>query len=347
MPASLRSVTTKRSPTCPRTTGPGAVPLNVHRRCVTPTATSRTTSCAERVSRCVVPCRRAAGSTASRAVNPAGGLAMKSSGAAGPRALGSPGVDCMDCVAPGEATSPWCPATAAAPVTLTANTIPIWRWPTIVHQPSSPRPTIGTSSRPAWPGESRPLCCPVSRARSWTSVSRFTTSTTRRLPAGTSTTAGWKRMARASTRTVVVRPEPVAPADAAAAAEPRAAGSAATPAAMARTTAASPAAARPVCRERTTASASGTCRAAGEPPGPPPSARAREARTANGSSTSSDASAARTRVETTTRTRLGVGRRQTSRPALAMTTRVVPACSRIPVAARTRAGPPPRTTGTR
>ena len=98
-------------------------------------------------------------------------------------------------------------ATAAAPVTSIASTMPICRWPATEHQPLEvarrPRPTSSAAARPARASGVCPRCPAPGRA---TASSVFVSSITSRSPAGTCTVPGWKRMPWAATSTVVVRP---------------------------------------------------------------------------------------------------------------------------------------------
>ena len=175
----------------------------------------------------------------------------------------------------------------------------------------------------------------------------FSSTITSRFPAGTATTSGVKRMSWARTRTFVVSPEGTTSAAAAGVPLPSAAGSMATPAAVASTRADSPTAARPASWP--------LGRAYGRPGARGPGCRSaagvlfarREARIALNSSGMNAANATSTSIETSTRTRLGTGSTLSRSPPFTMVIRSALPRSRAVFAARTGVGPPPRATGTR
>ncbi len=364
--ASLTSLISKTSPTEPRNVGAGAVPLKVHSRCLTPGATSRTTSRTCSVTRCVLGSFAGgrplggAGAVASIASKPAGGGAIRSRSAAAlgasaskspewPIAWWPPAADSPAAVPPA-APVPGASAAGAAPRALICSTIPIWRWPTTVHQPSMSLPTTPTSRVADSPGDNLGVLCPVASARSWTSeLSVLVSSITSRSPAGTVMVPGWNRMSRAWTCTVVVWPvAATAPAADSTWRPGSAAGSAAAVAAMVSTSRPIPTATRPDWRPRGFDESIICRRAARSSPGGGPCSRARcEARTASPSSGRKAARATSTRPETATRTMLGTGSTATSSPALTNASRRPAPRSSASVAARVACGPPPSTTGTR
>src|SRR5512146_1329514 len=124
MPVRLTSVTTNVSPTCPRSTGPGTCPLNVHMSWVTPGATCISLSSAASVTWCTVP-DGAGASTGLTACQPGGGAApgsMTASGAADPAGF-----------AGGTASGAAAEVPGAVPVTLTVRIMPAALWPGTVH----------------------------------------------------------------------------------------------------------------------------------------------------------------------------------------------------------------------
>lgn len=207
------------------------------------------------------------------------------------------------------------------------------------------------------PGASLPLSCPSASTRSWTSSSSvFFRSMINRLPAGTSTLAGVKRISLASTLTRVVSPVAATPAEVdEALIAVVALGSRATPPATANSTAATPAAARPrlfrfscfcwaarssfvarTCAFRLPVTGSGGFFFARREALIPRKIRGRNA-----------ASPSATSPEHSTRTQLGTGSRQIASPRLMIVIRSAPKRANSVLVARTAAGPPPRTTGRR
>ena len=130
----LTSVTTKVSPTRPCSVGPGTVPLKVHRFCRTPGATSSSTSSIVSVT-AWVRASPIGGRAAGAAVKPAPGAPDRSSGASSPDAV----------AAPGAVARPLAVVVAGPPLTTTSRTMPIWRCPTMRHQPWVLAPTTPTS----------------------------------------------------------------------------------------------------------------------------------------------------------------------------------------------------------
>ncbi len=108
---SLTSVTVNRSPTLPRSTGPGTLSLNVHSCCVTPGATSITFSVACMVRVCSTP-PSAGASVGSYGCQPSAGAALKSIVAP----VAAPSVDAPPAAAAG--------AAPPLPATLIVITIP-------------------------------------------------------------------------------------------------------------------------------------------------------------------------------------------------------------------------------
>src|SRR6476660_2567052 len=99
------------------------------------------------------------------------------------------------------------PGAADESVTRTWRTMPICRWPTTEHHPSSDWLTTPTSRRAVVPGARRGVWMPESRTRSCVVVvSRLVTSTTSRSPRGTVIVEGANLMSSAITWTVVVCP---------------------------------------------------------------------------------------------------------------------------------------------
>src|SRR6476661_9737185 len=99
------------------------------------------------------------------------------------------------------------PGAADESVTRTWRTMPICRWPTTEHHPSSDWLTTPTLRRAVVPGARRGVWTPESRTRSCVVVvSRLVTSTTSRSPRGTVIVEGADLMSSAITWTVVVCP---------------------------------------------------------------------------------------------------------------------------------------------
>ena len=187
-------VTTNASPTFPRRTGPGTVPLKVHTRCLRPGATSLSTSTASSAMRCVVSAL-AGGTVASRAANDGPGSA-ESSAYVGWRGLREvPGIPPWSWpppdagVLPGEGEA--LPARSLPTATI-VTVMPACRWPTTEHQPPMFPLTTPTSTVRLLPGSIIPVAAPLSTTRSccWSLVLR--TAICRRLPRGTSMREGVK-----------------------------------------------------------------------------------------------------------------------------------------------------------
>ena len=230
--------------------------------------------------------------------------------------------------------------------------MPIWRCPTTEHHPFRLAPTTPTSRVVDVPGRRRLVRAPLARTRSWVVVgSVLVRSMTSRLPAGTVTLAGSKRMPFITTLTVVVWPVATTPAEASrlpASGKPADVGSTTTP-----TATAIPRAIRPAtnCPPDQTERDPGAGMPGGWGGGKPSSPAARRARREprrprpiNGKKLTYAAS---TSVVVSTRTTEGTGRRLSRSPPLMRTRRSTAYRPMVSVAARTAAGPPPRTTGTR
>ncbi len=200
---------------------------------------------------------------------------------------------------------------------------------------------------PLRPGRSLPVRVPLASTRSCVVVgSVFVRSITSRLPAGTVTESGMKRIPFASTRTVVVSPVAGTALPALVTGKPAAPGSAATPSATAMPRTANAATSCPLDQtDRAPAGCTGPRGVVGSPP--PARTTLRERRIAMASKGRKQRYAASTSVVVSTRTMDGMGSRLRIRPALISASRVVPKRPSVSVAVRTAFGPPPRTTGTR
>src|SRR6266508_2391121 len=153
---SLTRVMVNRSPTRPRTAGPGTLPLKLHICCLTPGATSTTLSVAVIVSLCSRP--------------PGAGSSL---------ALSSRGASVCSAAAAG-----------AVPPTRTWKVMPASLWPGIEHSPVIALVTVPRSRVALAPVLRSGVFGPPWIVRLWGTAPSFTTFSVTGVPAGTSTTLG-------------------------------------------------------------------------------------------------------------------------------------------------------------